>query len=194
VPPRQGEWDYLRLAAKAADREKAAEKLRPTFEQRLKDLGYGPLAIAHAFSTLTGPGTVTEALAELAQNTRLERSSAVPLRFEILEDEPGSPVGHSLTIRGVERDGYGIRINYTVRPPLAPHAGRPRGEARDDRAHEYADLGGFIGVAKPVDRTTGGLTMPLPQPRASLLRVRMSWSQAPTSLWECPAHELRITL
>ena len=194
MPPRQGEWDCLRLAAKAADREKAAEKLRPAFEQRLKDLGYGPLAIAHAFSTLTGPGTVTEALAELAQNTRLERSTAVALDYETVEQQPGLPAGHTLTITGVDRDGYGIRINYTIRPPLPPPTGRPRGEAGDDDGYEYADLGGFIGLAKPLDRTTGGLTMPLPQPHASLLRVRMSWSQAPTSLWEYPAHELRITL
>jgi ABC-type Fe3+-hydroxamate transport system substrate-binding protein len=38
--------DSLRLAAKAADREKAAEKLWPAFEKRLKELGYGPGAIA----------------------------------------------------------------------------------------------------------------------------------------------------
>ena len=67
------EWESLRLAAKAADRAKAAEKLRPAFEKRLVELGYGPLAIAHAFSTLTGPGTVAEALAELAQDARFER-------------------------------------------------------------------------------------------------------------------------
>jgi hypothetical protein len=120
-----GEWDSLRLAAKAADREKAAEQLRPAFEQRLKELGYGPLAIAHAFSTLTGPGSVTEALAELGQNARLERGRAVALDFVTVEQEPGLPAGHSLTITGVERDGYGVRINYTIRPPLPPRAGRP---------------------------------------------------------------------
>ncbi len=59
VPP---EWECLRLAAKAADREKAAEKLRPEFEQRLTKLGYSSLEIANAFSLLSGPGTVAEAL------------------------------------------------------------------------------------------------------------------------------------
>ena len=67
------EWESLRLAAKAADRAKAAEELRPAFEKRLTEMGYGPLAIARAFSTLTGPGTVAEALAELAQDARFER-------------------------------------------------------------------------------------------------------------------------
>jgi hypothetical protein len=51
VQPRRGGLDSLGLAAKAADREKAAEQLRPAFEQRLKDLGYGPPAVAHALNT-----------------------------------------------------------------------------------------------------------------------------------------------
>ena len=168
MQPTRGEWESLRLAAKAADREKAAEKLRPAFEQRMKDLGYGPRAIAHAFSTLTGPGTVAVALAELAQNARLERSRALALHLETVEQGLGLPAGHSLTITGVERDGDGIRIRYTVRPPVSAHAGRPRGEVRDDCDREYADLGGFVGLAKALDRTTGGLTMPLAQPHASL--------------------------
>jgi hypothetical protein len=194
--PAPGEWDDLRLAAKAADRGRAAEKLWPAFEKRLKELGYGPRAIAHAFSTLTGPGTVAEALAKLAHYQRLERVRPVPLEFETVDQDPGLPVGHSLTITGVERDGEGIHIRYTIRPPLSPQfRGPPAAEARDDCDHEYANRGsGFLGLTEPVDRTTGGLTMPLPQQHASLLRVRMSWSHDSTSLWERPAHELRITL
>jgi hypothetical protein len=57
------------------------------------ELGYGPLAIAHAFSTLTGPGTVADALAELAQNARFERGRRVLLGFETSEWEPSLPVG-----------------------------------------------------------------------------------------------------
>jgi hypothetical protein len=68
--PAPGEWDSRRLAATAADRANTAEKLRAVFEKRLRDLGYSSLAIAHAFSTLIGPGTVEEALAELAENAR----------------------------------------------------------------------------------------------------------------------------
>jgi hypothetical protein len=87
-------------------------------------------------------------------------------------------------------------LKSVERPPLSPQfRGPPAAEARDDCDHEYANRGsGFFGLTEPVDRTTGGLTMPLPQQHASLLRVRMSWSQDSTSLWERPAHELRITL
>jgi hypothetical protein len=194
TPPSE-EWDSLRLAAKAADREETADKLRPAFEERLKELGYGPGAIAHAFTTLTGPGTVAEALAELAQYARSERSRAVALAFETVEREPSLQVGHSLTITGVERDSHGIRIRYTIRPPLSAQAAGPRGEARDDCDYAYDDLGGgAFGRGEPVDRTTGVLTMPLPQPRASLLHVRISWSQDSRSPWERPAYELLITL
>lgn len=52
----------MRLASRAADRAKAADKLRPEFEERLTALGYTPGGIAHAFSLLSGPGTVAEAL------------------------------------------------------------------------------------------------------------------------------------
>jgi hypothetical protein len=61
------EWEGLRLAAKAADRAKAADALRPDFERRLNELGYNPRGIAHAFSLLSGPGTVAEALEVLAR-------------------------------------------------------------------------------------------------------------------------------
>jgi hypothetical protein len=61
--------DSLRLAAKAADRAKAAEQQRPAFEGRLRQLGYDPKAIAHAFATLSGPGTVAEALAAMKRQT-----------------------------------------------------------------------------------------------------------------------------
>jgi hypothetical protein len=193
VRPAPGKWDDLRLAAKAADRGNAGKELWPAFEKRLKELGYGPRAIANAFSTLTGPGTVTEALATLAHYQRLEHVRPVPVEFEIVEHEPGLPVGYSLTITGIERDDHGIRIRYTIRPPLSPQAG-PRGEARDDCDHEYSVLGGAVGLTEPRDCSTGVLSMPLPREHASLLRVRMSWSKLSTSLWECAAYELRLTL
>ena len=59
---RDGEFEGLRLAAKASDRAEAARREWPAFEKRLKQLGYGPRAIARAYSTLSGPGTVAEAL------------------------------------------------------------------------------------------------------------------------------------
>ncbi|MGH2870602.1 MAG: hypothetical protein ACRDNK_23920 [Solirubrobacteraceae bacterium] len=62
---RPGEFDDLRLAAKASDRATAARREWPIVEKRLKQLGYTPLSIAHAFNVLSGPGTVAEALAAL---------------------------------------------------------------------------------------------------------------------------------
>jgi hypothetical protein len=55
----------LRLAAKASDRATAAERERPAFEDRLRQLGYEPHAIARAFRCLSGPGTVADALEAL---------------------------------------------------------------------------------------------------------------------------------
>jgi hypothetical protein len=68
--PVPGEWDCLRLAAKAADREKTAEEQRPEFEKRLSDLGYGPFAIGDAFELLSSAGTVDEAIEALRRYRR----------------------------------------------------------------------------------------------------------------------------
>ena len=134
-------------------------------------------------------------LAELEENERLGRIVPVALDFKTVEHEPALPVGHSLTITGVKLDGRGIHIMYTIRPSVSREVGVPRAVARDDLDREYANNGGgFIGLAKPEDRATGGFTMPLPQPDARLLRLRMSWSQDFTSLWKRAAHELQITL
>ena len=114
--PEEGTFEGLRLAAKAADRGKAAQRERPGFEKPLKELGHSPLAITHAFSTLTA-GTVEEALTELEEHARSERVVPVPLAFEVVEREPELPVGHALTITGVERHGRGIRITYGIQPP-----------------------------------------------------------------------------
>jgi|ERR1039458_3301630 hypothetical protein len=196
MKPAPGQCDSLRLAAKAADRGKAAEALRPAFEKRLRELGYSSLAVAHAFSALTGPDTVEEALAELKDNARLERIVPVPFDFDVVERDPALPAGHSLTITGVKGDGRGIRISYEIRPPLSPRPRPPRVETRDDCDQQSGGLGGSIGLAGSKDGTItlGSFTVPLPQQHASLLRVRMSWSQDFTSLWESPAHELRIRL
>lgn len=59
------DWECLRLAAKAADRAKAADEQWPDFEKRLTALGYSSRGIAHAFTVLSGPGTVAEALEAL---------------------------------------------------------------------------------------------------------------------------------
>ena len=193
--PEEGAFEGLRLAAKAADRGKAAQREWPGFEQHLKELGYSPLAIAHAFSTLTA-GTVEEALTELEERARSERVVPVTLAFEVVQREPELPVGHALTITGVERHGRGIRITYRIQPPLSPRPRPPRVETRDDCDRQSGGLGGSIGLAGSKDGTLtlGAFTVPLPPPPASLLWVRMSWSQDSSSLWQRPAHELRITL
>jgi hypothetical protein len=69
MKPREDEFG-LRLAAKAAERGKAAEQQWPAFEKRMRQLGYAPRGIAHAFSTLSGPGTVAEALEVLEREHR----------------------------------------------------------------------------------------------------------------------------
>lgn len=68
MKPVPAEWASLRLAAKAADRAKAADELRPDFENRLKALGYTPLGVARAFSLLSGPSTIAEALEVLKRH------------------------------------------------------------------------------------------------------------------------------
>jgi hypothetical protein len=188
--------DSLRLAAKAADRAKAAEALRPAFEERLTGLGYKPLAIAHAFRTLQGSGTVAEALGELRENAQSEHIVPTPLDFEVVENEPALPGGHALTITGVERAGRNIRVTYEIRPPLPFPTRRPRAEARDDTNREYRGFPASIGVGASRGRTVtvGALTVPVPESHASLVRLRMSWSKDSTSLWAGPAHESRISL
>lgn len=70
MKPEKGEHEDLRLAAKAADRATAARQEWPRFEKRLMELGYDPRAIAHAFRTLSGSGTVDEALEALQRRAR----------------------------------------------------------------------------------------------------------------------------
>jgi|ERR1035437_1143651 hypothetical protein len=120
----------------------------------------------------------------------------VPLDFDIVEREPGLPVGHALTITGVVREARGIRITYQIQPPVPSRADRPHVEAQDDCGQGYRGLGQSVGLGRSRDRTItlGSFVVPRPQPHASLLRVRMSWSAGAISLWERPAHELRITL
>src|SRR5450631_467307 len=92
-----GEDEFgLRLAAKAADRGKAARQEWPAFEERLRGLGYSPRAIAHAFRTLSGPGTVAEALEVL--RAPVPESHLTALSFEVTETRAG-PSAKTVTIR-----------------------------------------------------------------------------------------------
>jgi len=187
-----GKDDFgLRLAAKAADREKAARRQWPAFEERLKELGYGPRAIAHAFRTLSGPGTVAEALEALNDMSRPE-SHPVALRFEVTGAPGGPSATNGVTITSVERHDLGIRVTYDSVPPVGFDTRSPRGEAKDDLGNDYKALGGHFGLAR--DGWRGGLTIPLPPAAATILRIRITWDAPPSSIWEGPAHEVRVSL
>lgn len=61
------EWESLRLAAKAADREKAFREHWPAAEAQLRQWGYPSWGIAQAHSVLSSGGSVEEA-AEAARS------------------------------------------------------------------------------------------------------------------------------
>jgi hypothetical protein len=200
--------ESLRLAAKAADRGKTAQQEWPTFEERPRQLGYSPRAIAHAFSALSGPGSVAEALEVL--RAPMPESHPIPLSFEVTETRGGPSAASVVTITSVERDDPGIHVNYEIVPPLNFGSHRLRGEAKDDRGNDYRNLGGHFGITGSIDstgrantRAHGRLTMPLPPPAATMLRIRITWDasvirmpwDAPLpSIWERPAHEVRVSL
>ena len=209
MKPREGEFEGLRLAAKAADRGKAARQEWPAFEERLKQLGYSPRAIAHAFSTLSGPGTVAEALEVL--RAPMPESHPIALSFEVTETRGGPSAANRVTITSVERDDSVIHVNYDVLPPPDLGSHRARGEAKDDLGNDYCDLGGHFGITGSTDSTDrantrahGRLEMPLPPPAATMLRIRirweasgvirMPWDASPPSIWNRPAHEVRVSL
>lgn len=118
---------------------------------------------------------------------------STPLSFEIAEDSAGPIEGRRLTITSVVRDDYGVRINYEIVPPLPKPLHGPGGVAEDDLGNRYEDLGGAIGHDPVRSRTDGVLTMPLPPPGASALRVRFGWSQGPAT-WQRKTHAVRILL
>jgi hypothetical protein len=208
MKPGEGEFEDLRLAAKAADRGKAARREWPAFEKRLRQLGYSPRAVAHAFSTLSGPGTVAEALEVL--RAPMPESHPIALSFEVTETRGGPSSANRVTITTVERDGSAIHVNYTIVPPLAAGSYRPCGEAKDDLGNDYRDPGGHFGLTASTDspygankRYRGRLTMPLPPLAATMLRIRIRWEASvirtpwdapPSPIWNRPAHEVRVSL
>jgi hypothetical protein len=211
VKPQKGEFEDLRLAANAADRGKAAQQEWPAFEERLKELGYSPRAIAHAFRTLSGPGGVAEALEVL--RAPMHESHPIGLTFEVTETR-GSPSNASrVTITSVERDDSVIHVNYEIVPPPDLGSHEARSEAKDDLGNDYGTLGSHFGITADREsnnsthgnrRALGRLTMPLPPPPATTLRIRITWNasdvvrmpwDAPArSIWERPAHEVRVSL
>jgi hypothetical protein len=106
-----GEDEFsVRLAAKAANREKAARQEWPAFQERLRELGYGPRAIAHAFRSLSGP-------APWPRHSRCSRGRHRPnripsLRFDVTETRGGHSAPNAVTITSGERDD--VRIASTT--------------------------------------------------------------------------------
>lgn len=189
---RSGKDDFgLRLAAKAADRGKVASREWPAFEERLTELGYSPRVITHAFSTLSGPGTVAEALQVLKSMSQPE-SDPIALSFEVTATRGEPSVANGVKITSVERHDFGIRVNYDIAAPLGLGSHGPRGEAKDDLGNDYRYASSHLGLAG--DGWRGGLTMPLPPPAATMLRIRMTWDASVSSIWERPAHEVRVSL
>ena len=147
--PREGDFEALRLAAKAADRGRAAQQEWPVFEKRLRQLGYGPWAIAHAFSTLSGSGSVAEALEVL--RAPMPESHPVALSFEVFETRGGPSAANGVAITSVDRDGSVIHVNYEIVPPLPPTSVRTDAEAKTSTA-PLAAISGSPGA--PTSLTT----------------------------------------
>jgi hypothetical protein len=99
-------------------------------------------------------------------------SPPMALSFEVTETCGGPSAANRVTITSVERDDCGIRVNYDIAPPLGGGSHGPRGEARDDLGNDYDNLGGGFGLAGSGWR--GALTMPLPPPAATTLRIRIT--------------------
>ena len=137
-------------------------------EKSLKELGYGSRAIGHAFSTLTGPGTVAEALSDVVQDARLERKS------------PSSSARTHSTDAGWSRAHDHRRRAWRLRDPHLVHhppatlaAGRSsaRGGAGRSRRricrHRQRHRSSRTTTEAPGSRDA------VPHPSASLLRVRL---------------------
>jgi hypothetical protein len=185
----------LHVAAKAADRGEAARQEWPAFENRMTKLRHGSRAIACAFRTLRGPGTVAEALTLLMGASR-PSSSHTALSFQVVETTDAAAT-RDVTITSVERDASGIRVSYELASELG--VGSPR-RAGDDLGNECQDLGGHFGFLAGEEsshatvRARGGFNMPMPLPAAAVRCVRITRDVSLVSVRERPAYEIRISL
>jgi hypothetical protein len=181
----------LRLAANAADRSKTAAQKWPAVEERLRNVGYGPRAIAHAFRALSGPGTVADALKALNDASQ-HAPHPVPLSFEAPEFDGEPSAASGVTITSVVRHDCGIRANFDFVSRIAAGSREPLGEARDDLGNDYRNLGSHFGLTS--DGWRGGLMMPLPPLAATVLRIRITWNTSLSSSGDGRAHEVRVSL
>jgi hypothetical protein len=83
----------------------------------------------------------------------------------------------------VERDESGIHVHYDIVPPPGVGSHRPQGEAKNDLGNDYHPLGGHFGLTgdrgstdttrAANTRARGRVTMPIPLPAATMLRIRI---------------------
>jgi hypothetical protein len=104
------------------------------------------------------------------------------------------PPGHSLLITGIERDYRGIRIDFEIVPPIASRPVALHAEVRDDERREYDASRWEHGVSYEPRRAHGALKLPLPEPAATVLNVRLWWGGYVRQGAQRPEHRLRITL
>ena len=74
------EWDCLRLAAKASDREKAFRDHWPAVETQLRQWGYPSWGIAQAHLVLSSGGSVNEAVEALRSDEEVTQAGRARVR------------------------------------------------------------------------------------------------------------------
>jgi hypothetical protein len=134
---------------------------------------------------------VAEALEVLKDMSRPE-SPPIALSFEVTETGGGPSAANRVAITSVVRDDSGIRVNFGGVAPVGFGSHGPRCEAKDDLGNDYDNLGSGFWLALGDGHVR--LTMPLPPPAATMLRIRITWDASRSSIWERPAHEVRVSL
>jgi hypothetical protein len=81
----------------------------------------------------------------------------IPLDFKVV-DAPDLLPGHEVRFTEVGLDGIGIRVEYTIAPPISMGSLAWTGVARDDRGHEWEDAGGAYGPSSDGRCTEGVMT------------------------------------
>jgi hypothetical protein len=144
----------------------------------------------------------------------MRESHPVALTFEVAETRGGPSDAHRVTITSVDRDDSVIYVNYEIVPPPDLGSHGAQAAAKDDLGNHYRTLGSHFGITadrrgadgthSATTRARGRLMMPLPSPPATMLRVRITWNASEVarmpwdasarSIWDRPAHEVRVTL
>ena len=75
------EWDCLRLAAKATDREKAFREQWPAVEAQLRQWGYPSWGIAQAHLVLSSGGSVNEAVDALRSDEEVTEAGRARVQW-----------------------------------------------------------------------------------------------------------------